>query len=535
MAQRGNKHVLDGLSGLFGSEEDADCTIIFYMEKNPVDDGPRKRQRREEESSEEPEKPSQPAVFGAPLPAHRLVLRRASERFRSQFERWTDTSTRPELRIPLRSEDEVPAARAAIQYAYTGEVKEGGGVRGLLAVRRQAQYLDMKGCTADCDAALKRVLKDGAAAQELYQCEAIWPDPTAEEGFAAVLKKAVTRLAAHFGDALKTLNTPSLLVQLLALPAVALEALLGSDDFGTDSESSILMVLALWMFIPVNRQHTDKQTRERLCRTVRLAHVSVPYRHLVVPALAADFIRANPSGAAGWFSVDPVHAAFATSLSTLTDAELKCLLDDSKSDPWVVGSGRLLDLTPRPQCILREGLTFAWSLDQQDLLKGLQALEPGCAYMAAVLFDQTGRRQIAANGFEWSLGIHVTREQRAAGLYLECWLPSVYQESGGPLLGMKAVVSIDARVTVHRWQGGSQRDIVETWDEDDPIVIGGSLGEPDVLPLLPPKPGTGARGGGRQPPVGGHGADGGSPLAAWGEYLRGGKITGSLKLMRPPS
>ncbi|KAG2431187.1 hypothetical protein HXX76_009715 [Chlamydomonas incerta] len=174
----------------------------------------------------------------------------------------------------LGGEEELPAARAAIQFAYTGRVQEGLSVREAL---------------------------------QLYGCAALWPDPAEDPAFGALLAEAKRRLVAHFGDALAVLNGRERYEQLLALPAAGLEALLESDDFGTDSESSVVLLLAEWVgvaggagkWMAAAHSRTDEATRRRLCGLLRLAQCSRTYLSWVLPALAARH-EASPGSAAGW-------------------------------------------------------------------------------------------------------------------------------------------------------------------------------------------------------------------------------------------
>ena len=181
----------------------------------------------------------------------------------------------PEVELMVGGEEELPAARAAIQFAYTGRVE--GGIRKALQVRRQAAYLQMEGCVEACMAAVREQLLraaaggggagagaaaaaaaaagfgGGAAAAEvpppptvlaLYSCHDVWPDPTEDAAFAALLPEAKRRLVAHFGDAVAVLNSQRLFEQMRALPAEGMKVLLESNDFGTDNESSVVLMLA---------------------------------------------------------------------------------------------------------------------------------------------------------------------------------------------------------------------------------------------------------------------------------------------------
>ncbi|GLC33962.1 hypothetical protein PLESTB_000823000 [Pleodorina starrii] len=607
-AQHVNRHLLEALP-LFASAKHADCFIIFYLDADKTDaENTRGKRLRLANGSALPLPPK--VVFGDPLPAHRWVLEAASVFFQAQ-ERWANNgpSGRPELRIPLGSEDEAAGARAAIEFAYTGRVKSVSGVRAVLETRWQAQVLEIRDCAQVCDEALQRILDDDGAAAgaaagpssgaggvastqqqqppvlQLYACEELWPNPAAEPSFAAVLQQAASKLVAHFGDALRTICTSSLRAQLLGLPPTGLRALLGSNGFGSDDEASVLALLATW--IKRNYDDTDEQVRQQLCRTVRLAQVATPYRDVVVPVLATDY-EINPQRPAGWFPLGSTDASYVTGFAKLTDPERRRLLACQRNDPWVIGSGRLLDLTPRPQCIPPEGLTFSWSLDQQDLLSHLQALKPGREPKVVQLtFDQVGGPYILSRGFEWGLGIQLTaaapgHRPPAAGLSLVCHLPAAFRVSGSRLRAAKrfsACVPVDARVTVRRWQqrrdGGGDAaaaaaDVTVSWGgATDTVVVGFGCALSDVLPLLQ-QPGeggggdgataatsssgaaasggggsanaaaggsvetdAGSGGGGGSTTVGG-GDGGDDPLAAWGEYLRDGKIRGNLTIMRPP-
>ncbi|KXZ42220.1 hypothetical protein GPECTOR_179g243 [Gonium pectorale] len=201
----------------------------------------------------------------------------------------------PVLRVPLGGPEELPSALAAIRFAYTGEVAAGSCVREVLELYRQGEYLQVEGCGATCMAAIRGMLESEASSSgvgnggggagsssgsgssspgdrlnpavlELYECTQLWPDPALETAFNSVLSAVKRLLVSHFGDTLATLNTPELRRQLLALPAEGLEALLQSDEFGTDVEDSILLLLATW--VQRNGGAAGVEVVERLCRLV---------------------------------------------------------------------------------------------------------------------------------------------------------------------------------------------------------------------------------------------------------------------------
>ncbi|KAG2441540.1 hypothetical protein HXX76_003161 [Chlamydomonas incerta] len=375
-----------------------------------------------------------------------------------------------QLRVPLGSEDELPAALAAIKFAYTGHI-EAGSIREVLQVRQQADYLQMKGCMEACVAAVQEKLAAapggmpavdgqtsggvtgatsiaaaagaaaagpaaagpaaagpvaaagpaaagaaaagaaaaagpaaegpvavgaaaaGAAAAgmspgndagstsagsgaalkalapvlELYSCAQLWPDAEQEPAFAALLAEAKPRLVARFGDALAVLNDGQLFDQMLALPAVGLWALLESDDFGTDSESSVVLVLAEWM--AVNYSSTDADTRRRLCGRLRLGHCSRAYTSWVLPALALDHLL-HPDTQAGWFPITPTQASCVAYFATASDEERQALLNDETGCPETWFSTQ-----PRRQCVPPQGRNFNFSVSRKYLAERYDAFK----------------------------------------------------------------------------------------------------------------------------------------------------------------
>ncbi|PNH01029.1 hypothetical protein TSOC_013104 [Tetrabaena socialis] len=485
--------------------------------------------------------------MGSSLPGHKLVLRSTSEWFRTKIDRWAGEAAKVggtdglglELRVSLNSEEEEPAARAAIGFAYTGRV-QAGSIREALEVRRQAAYLQVEGGVEACDEFIRGRLQAASGSSsngrahdgtdqppvlEFFECVALFPDPAEEPSFAAVLACAKQALVPHFHDALAVLNSSHLRKQLLAMPAVAVEALLEAEAFGTDTEASVLLLLATWM--EANFDRTEAPTRKRLCRLVRLVQLDRTYLSCVLPALAAAFSTCAAGDlTCAWFPIGFMEAAFITNLSFTTHLaslpnseahkvarEELSAAGENKYDltsPWY-------SFAARPQCVPDVGTTYGWSISEQELKEALEAA--GDEILLEVSQFQAGMPYVAARGFLWRPRIYIERGASAAGLFLSCRTPSAYQMpelDGGEQ--MAGVACLDAYLTVHSWEDGAREDdIVQDFDVFSQICIGRSLGIDDMLPLLQPAEMAGNR----------------SPLAVWGSYLHGGKLSGSLKLLPP--
>ncbi|PNH09041.1 hypothetical protein TSOC_004381 [Tetrabaena socialis] len=591
------------IPGLFGTEKHSDCDVLFCLEgadaprRGPSDSKTEPESATSAEASAEATiaaagattaacaGPPAGALVGMPLPAHMLVLRLASERFCAQIERWNNgpvnvvtpaaesssasAAARPQLRVLLGCEAEVLFARAAIGYAYTGVVAA-DGVKEALLVRRQAAYPQIKGCAAACDSLLLRMLPaacisdapggaerwglvgkaaadadhaSSSLAIEFMACWALLPDPAEEPTFAPVLAAANEALVRHFGDALAALNTPSLRQQLLQLPAAGVEALLGSEAFGTDSEDSVLLLLATWM--KANHGQTDAATRERLCRLVRLVQLGGPYLAAVLPALAADYETGAAGSPCAWFPISVAEAAFIATLATISYGVHQLLsvgakVYDTKS-PWYGAA-------TRPTCLSGAGRSFEWAISQQELLAALGELEPEEPFSK---YGSFAGGSLCTRGFEWKPYVQATPSATSADLNLSCDMPAEFDVPGSRL-GRSgkvfAVVGLDARLAVYSWSDGIRQDAFSSKFESKLLQFGAgwvlehsnNSGWRSALPLAQPPEQVEAAGGGTGTAAvglqaaGGSGGGGRDALVRWAAYLHAGRLTGTLTLLPAP-
>ncbi|KAG2492402.1 hypothetical protein HYH03_009348 [Edaphochlamys debaryana] len=557
-APPGNLQLAAALAGLYGSEQGSDCTVVFCQEAEQRVG--RKRGREADEA--EP--------LGDPLPGHTLVLRNVSERFAAQMDRWAQQleesgaaadepkkkqqqkkkqaaasaptqaprSGRPVLRVPLGSEAELPAARLALRFAYTGQVGGLGSIREALEVRRIGDYLAIEGCAAACtkwvaDKLAEPVPSAGAAGSgpsgsaaaepaaaeppvlQLLGCTELWPSH--DPGFAAVLTAASPQLLRHFRSVLATLNTPSLRRQLEALPAAGLEVLLKSDDLATDSEDSVLTLLAVWM--ETNWENTDTATRKRLAGLVRLARLSVQAMSSLVLSLAADYEAEGDASQAGWFPISVQHAAFVAGYVAASEPQRKTL---KEYRPEAVVAG-WLSTASRPQCVPAAGLSFKWSISKQALTAALEEAEPDQAYFIAPSFEGEAK-EVMARGLAWSLLMQINKGADAAGLFLQGNVPTAYRVEDSRLAGElpRFASIVNARLVVYRWRAGAREAAyTNTFDGRSGTTVGWGWGSGKALALAP------------QPAA--EAAGSGDPLARWAQYLGPEQeITGTLTLL-PPS
>ncbi|KAG2451977.1 hypothetical protein HYH02_003749 [Chlamydomonas schloesseri] len=662
----GNARVVGGIAGLFGQPDFADCQIVFILDHSPLYDQPQSESVAAASTGVEPEAPcsghkrareetlgedASPAAGAQrarlackPLPGHSIVLHFASDKIAAQLN-WArgashgssgspkrarkavtvtitaieDTDAAPaagsraqkqlpELEVSLGSEAELPAARAAIKFAYTGRV-EAGSIREALQVRRQACYLQMEGCVQACLAVVKEKLvgttaapmaaaglqaeagaaaaaagpaaqagaraatdtasgKDGTEAPlvlEFFSCSGLWPDPTEDAAFAALLTEAKRQLVAHFGDALAVLNQKQLYEQMRALPAEGLEALLESDDFGTDSESSVVLLLVEWM--DANYGRTDVATRKRLCGLLRLVQCSRAYQSWVLPALAATH-TAGPPGPDSWFPLTVADMARLSTYVSASAAERRHMADGNWGPcaivkRWPVG---WLSSTPRRLCVPAQGRTFSFSASLQELEKALGSLEEGSDGTLEPAIENAPARGAYVHGLEWQAQLVVRNGSADVGCYMAVRLPSSLRRLGSAAsqLMLTGLTAFPKRLNICVYGGAasgaaaagagdapSQRRKAyhKRYGDHEFVRVGSGWGVPGAFQLraapaaAPPaqqqQQPQGGPGQGPQQQAGGAAGSvaGGSAVATqWVDYLQGGnRLAGAITLMPPSS
>ncbi len=488
----------------------------------------------------------------------------------------------PVLLVPLGSEDEVPYAREAIEFIYTGSVSAALDFEALLRVRQQACYLGVKLCPQACDAAVVAWLQaeqqqpqqqpqqqsqqqrhDSSGASQhaaarprvlaAYSCHALFPDAGAPRpepetaSFDAVRSILAKQLVSHFGDALAALTRPELYQQLLQLPAVAVKELLAADDFGTDSEDSVFLLLACWLEAHKDDEGGVEPTRRELCGLVRMHRLSSTYMHFVLPACPL-------------YDVGAVELGFLLRYVGAEEEERKELLAlaDQQSRPaWYCSK-------PRRQVVPEGGRTLEWSISRKDLEGGLRRMLDSrkkawagarCRAPAACFDADSKCRGSAAVTSGWGMMVYVSLDPEvlspeggkpgAAGVWIHQRVPTQL----GPV---KGVARLRARLMVHRWRGG-QREEIFTGVADACMDINLGYGWATALAVQPAAgdaaaaaaaaaaggsgAGGAAAGGDRQECAAqvdaGREAELRVQLERWSEWMHEGEITGTVTLPGP--
>ncbi|KAG2482652.1 hypothetical protein HYH03_018425 [Edaphochlamys debaryana] len=443
------------------------------------------------------------------------------------------------LRVPLGSPDDLPHARAAIRFIYSGKLDVSSAAN-LLRVRRMACYLGIEGCTEACDSALLEVVRKASvqaleSVAELYACRTLLPDGGEDPAAAGLLDKlraagqeqlvaykgtatAITAtggskvqlgdlLAWAFQDAPGVLNDPAIKGRVRSLSAASLEALLGCDAFATDDEASVLLLLAEWLDA---NPSTAEDVRKRLCGCIRLCHLNGGYLHGVLPLLS-------------WFPLTPVERFLLSQVLTVPsgtarDQVVKQATGAEYKWPacWTSGSAR-------PYGSSSVGRAYEWSLAQGLLAVPLN-IQLGMGGTASSLPTFAGGAAgLVYRGFEFYPCLQLPQGEDAAGQYLMNRLPACLKLSDAPAI-VAIVNPCTCRLTTWKWVAGSsgkvERQAAHSFmykDWASAMRTGLGWGTAKALPLLAAP--AGAAPGWAIPTL----------MARWAPYLHEGKISGTLE------
>ncbi|GLC67926.1 hypothetical protein PLESTF_000623700 [Pleodorina starrii] len=515
--------------------------------------------------------PDGSTALGDPLPAHTLILSGGSERFRAQLDRWVEEQgygAKPVLRVPLDNPDDLPHALSAVKFMYTGKL-DASDTATLLRVRRQAAYLQVEGCTEACDEALLALITAPQPSQQqqaggplagvsqLYGCRDLLsradmapatlrklldvcrqqlvkhvgaaPDSGQQQqqqqgaGAAPAVVPSSTGgpgpigelLAWAFGDAPSLMNDQEVRKQMLALPAAAMEALLGCDSFATDSESTVLLMLLTWL--EANPSCTT-ESRERLLKLVRLTQLSDTYLFRLLPLLTGSFFS-------------PQELRFVQEYAFAPDNKRARMRRDTGSAGYDVSSA-WYRAVPRPAPTAGEGSgsggsrSYEWSVDAAELWAAVQSTESQRETANAYGKFTSSGRCVAANGLEWYPGVAFNKGEDAAGIFLFCVMPSVLRLNLTPEAPVQASPGSYHLVVYNgrRPAGGGQREADHTLTADF-CRVGSGWGMPNVLPFKRTLPSAAAAAS-----ISAGDTQQQQQLACLAPYLKDGKLWGCLSL-----
>ncbi|KAG2454496.1 hypothetical protein HYH02_001514 [Chlamydomonas schloesseri] len=325
------------------------------------------------------------------------------------------------------------------------------------------------------------------------------------------------------------LTNPEAKKAVLQLPAAALEALLLADNFATDDESSVLLLLIEWRH--VNTRESDS-TNQLLQRLVRLGHMNAAYCGVLLPLLVE----------ARWISLERMEVGLIAQCAGAGLAARWRICQSAGNWRCVRDGARWFHPSPRPQAPSR---LVDYSVDPAALTAASRG-EVGCA-------SRFAQKKLVASGFEWSAGVRCdprapASEAAAAGVYLWCHVPhslacvarkqessySYIQPSSYVLLAHPGAmtVTVFGKAGAKACNGTAASTGAGTspkWapafrmacGEGDFAQCGQGWGEARVLPLVAGEAGPG--------PVQGQQGQSAGELAAWERYMLDGKLRGQLR------
>ncbi|KAG2431760.1 hypothetical protein HXX76_009256 [Chlamydomonas incerta] len=329
------------------------------------------------------------------------------------------------------------------------------------------------------------------------------------------------------------LTDPAARALVLQLPAAALEAALLAENFATDDESTVLLLLATWL--AVNSVAAPVQLA--LQRLLRLGHMNEAYAVVLLPLLVE----------ASWIALSRMELGLVAQCGGGSEARRKHICGAAVHLPSAREGARWFHTAPRPRPPPR---VLDWDVDAA----AIAAARPG-DFIAASRFASGAK--LVANGFEWTAGVVGAPAAPggpadAVGVFLYCGLPQTvfsiatrtgghYSLRSGP--GEYKIFAHPGKLTLTAFRkaagdggssvgssvgssGGSSGGSSKTWTaavqltlhEDEVVEFGHRWGDARALPLAAPESG---RGQGQ-----GQGAD---RLGPWEPYLLEGQLRGQLR------
>ncbi|GLC41114.1 hypothetical protein PLESTB_001793000 [Pleodorina starrii] len=456
---------LSYLANLFDSNEHSDCTIAFCVEVEgpPAAKRPRTRKSTAQCQADAGRKGVED------LPAHLMVVCGGSDHLAELVQEWRDehpsypaagpaaaaVAPRPELPVSLDSAADLPHARAAIRFIYTGKLPRAAAAADLLQIRRQAARLAIKGCVERCDDAVASRAITAAGVMELHACRHLLPprdEPSTAALLAACRRQLVRNAGAYlanlahpapalgellawlFPDAPSVLSDPDTRRQMCALPAAALEALLRCDVFATDDEASVLLLLGHWL--QANGSATTPETRARLCRLVRLSHLNTAYLHGLLPKIA-------------WFPLCREEHQFVCQYVAESGARRRKSLAAAAAGKHDC-SGAWYAAPRRPAARADAGVPYEWSIKLEDLAADLDLATHKIPNGLNGAFAN-GATRLVAHGFEWYPSAIWFNNDGKPEPVLSCAVPAPFAAftSAKDVVGVAAAT---AQLSVFRWR-----------------------------------------------------------------------------------
>ncbi|KAG2431761.1 hypothetical protein HXX76_009257 [Chlamydomonas incerta] len=406
------------------------------------------------------------------------------------------------LRVVLDAPSDLPFALNAIRFLYSGDLNHVQSVAPAESASARAagglagSGVDTSGADPGAAALSYRLHK--ACLEELVD----W----AKQDAAAAVIQAENQ--AQHQSALHALTDRAARALVLRLPAAALEAALLAENFATDDESTVLLLLATWL--AANSVAAPVQLA--LQRLLRLGHMNEAYLRGYLPLLVP------------WLPLTRQERVLLAQCSRASDAKRRRINNDCQDLPRTRDGVRWFQLNPRPQPPPR---VLEW------VIPGARLADP------LAKFAKSESRFIA-KGFEWSARADLGRERvnsnEAQGpgrtlpaLYLMCDLPRILASLGAEIAECEPLASPgDLELVLLGGPAGADAVYISKYGSDSRLVEcgcgwGASLPPPQPQPQQPQQPQ-------QQPQEPAPQQQQGENLAAaWSAYMRDGQVWGQLR------
>ena len=300
------------------------------------------------------------------------------------------------------------------------------------------------------------------------------------------------------------LSDPGMRKHMEALPATAMEALLGSDSLATDDEATVLVMLACWLEA---KPATPAATRQQLCKLVRLSQLNSTYLQIVLPAIP-------------WFPITVEEHRFLCDYAHAPASKRKALVKMMKQFKYDASSAWYAS-PPRPAPRSTAGRSYGWFVKEADLVAAIAGKEDVTRLRCKFA---NGAAAVVSSGFEWYATLNYARGKDAAGMYLYCSPPASLRLADPYQLAVMASPG-EADLILYEWhKDGTRTESASTsFSADRFVQLMSGKGNPGSVKLESALPADCQQPGDPSIAAGPTG-----PLAPRASFLHDGKVSGLL-------
>ncbi len=178
-------------------------------------------------------------------------------------------SSRPVVTVVVQGAEQIPAARAFVEFMYRQHLPQSATQQLLIDVLQLADEYDVQSCAVACCQHLSAMQLEWNTVLRV-----LWLPPACSESevFGGLFSSASEQLQQQLGDLEVAWASDEGRQRFLALPLKGVQLLLSDDRTRVAYENTVLVATTMWL-----QQHSSSLTSEdkkRLAELIRLPHIT---------------------------------------------------------------------------------------------------------------------------------------------------------------------------------------------------------------------------------------------------------------------